>query len=508
MKTVQIAQLNKGRASSHYFHKSGTSILAPGTEIDDNALAALSHAGIEELIELSPFENISEFIFSCKYDKRTVSSLVIGEKTTSPIFDAKGTLLIDVGVVITKKIPATFESRGFSQIFLKKQPQELMMDQVMAYRRHFDKISQPGRTGEDLRKLEIGIQPQRVIRDKNLFTERGMALAQIEEVVPKGEPMEKLSVEHEKLELRTEEQKEEFTQIHADISKKFTKLIGRYTASHEIEAQVLGALASKLIGASLHDRTLFLNLANRVDDDGSHMIIHHPLNVTVLAINIGTVMGYDKEQILELAIGSFLHNVGMLQVPNKILNKQGKLTSPERLAVKKHALYGINLLQKVKNLPMSVPFIAYQAHERINGSGYPKGRGGDFIHPFAKIVGVADVFCALTGDRPQRKGLIPYVAMESVIRLCSKGELDGDVVRALLKHMSLFPIGSWVELENGNLGKVVDTNENDFTNPIISVMYKDNKRVDHHRINLKEEGIKIKKAFDGRPLQNDIMEGF
>jgi hypothetical protein len=90
-----------------------------------------------------------------------------------------------------------------------------------------------------------------------------------------------------------------------------------------------------------------------------------------------------------------------------------------------------------------VPLVSYQIHERINGSGYPRGRSEENIHPFARILYVADRYVSLTSLRPHRQPLTPYAAMETLLKSEEERGADPLVVRALLRVISLFPVVSW-----------------------------------------------------------------
>ena len=111
--------------------------------------------------------------------------------------------------------------------------------------------------------------------------------------------------------------------------------------------------------------------------------------------------------------------------------------------------------------------VAYQMHERANGSGYPRGRTIEQTHPLARIAAVADSFTALVSARPHRAGMLPYFAVEKLVRDTAKGLFDPQAVRGLLQAVSLFPIGSYVELNDGYVGRVIRSNAFDYTKPIV-----------------------------------------
>ncbi|WP_242976086.1 HD domain-containing phosphohydrolase [Desulfosporosinus sp. FKB] len=136
-------------------------------------------------------------------------------------------------------------------------------------------------------------------------------------------------------------------------------------------------------------------------------IYTHVLNVALLSAIIGLQLSYNENKLKNLILGALLHDLGKLQVPKEILNKPGILTEEERDVIKQHPLLGEEMLKDAR-LISSVLATIKEHHERWNGRGYPFGLKGQEIYQDAQIVAVADVYEALTADRPYRKGLPPY----------------------------------------------------------------------------------------------------
>jgi hypothetical protein len=114
--------------------------------------------------------------------------------------------------------------------------------------------------------------------------------------------------------------------------------------------------------------------------------------------------------------------------------------------------------------------ICYQVHEKIDGTGYPRGRQRDKIHPSARILHVADVYLALISARPFRKALMPYAAIECLLRQARAKMVDADAVRGLLHVLSLFPIGSLVKLSDGSTARVLRRNGSNYSSPIVLIV--------------------------------------
>lgn len=125
----------------------------------------------------------------------------------------------------------------------------------------------------------------------------------------------------------------------------------------------------------------------------------HCVNVCVLGVTMGKMLGYNKEQLRVLGIGLLLHDFGKTSIPLEILNKPGKLTDEEFKIIKTHPEQGLKKLNDLYTLEPQSKQIVLQHHERVNGRGYPQGLKENEIHDYAKITAIADVYDAVTSDR-------------------------------------------------------------------------------------------------------------
>ncbi len=160
----------------------------------------------------------------------------------------------------------------------------------------------------------------------------------------------------------------------------------------------------------------------------------HQRRVAKLACAIGREMGLPADQIQAIRVAAMLHDLGKIFVPTEILNKPGRLTDGELALIKTHPSTDHEILKTI-DFSCPVADIVAQHHERINGSGYPAGLGGDEILPEAKILGVADVVEAMSSSRPYRPALGAEEAMKEIVK--NKGVLyDPDVVTACVRLLT------------------------------------------------------------------------
>jgi HD-GYP domain-containing protein (c-di-GMP phosphodiesterase class II) len=157
----------------------------------------------------------------------------------------------------------------------------------------------------------------------------------------------------------------------------------------------------------------------------------HTDRVVEISKLIGWEMGLRENEIFNLEIGALLHDIGKVGIPDKILQKPGALKPEEIEKVREHPLKGKRMIQDISFLEQAVPHVLYH-HERFDGSGYPEHLVGEDIPMPSRIIAVADVFDAVTNDRPQRKRM----GFKDAVALIEKGagsQFDPEVVAAFLK---------------------------------------------------------------------------
>lgn len=138
--------------------------------------------------------------------------------------------------------------------------------------------------------------------------------------------------------------------------------------------------------------------------------VNHAINTAIYGTLIGKSLGYPVGEIKQLCFGCLVHDIGNIFVPPGVLNKEGKLTDEEFETMRTHTSQGAELLQSCGVAP-AVVAMAYQHHERVDGNGYPQKLKGSEIHPFAKIVAIADVYDAITSNRPHQEKMSAEEAM-------------------------------------------------------------------------------------------------
>jgi HD-GYP domain-containing protein (c-di-GMP phosphodiesterase class II) len=220
---------------------------------------------------------------------------------------------------------------------------------------------------------------------------------------------------------------------------------------------------------------------------------HYPSNQglrsAMLAASIGGSMGYDQQTLQRLIIGCLLHDAGMQSLREISVASSRVFSSRDFSEIAAHPLHTFELVgRELDTVAPETRMVAYQMHERCDGQGYPRGRSAKRIHPLAKIAAVADAFVALVSPRPHRDGLMPYYAIEHIIRDTRAGQFDPAVTRGLLRSVSLFPVGSSIAIGGEMVGKVVRTNPELYDRPMVEIRLRSKPKADPVVVDLSSYG--------------------
>jgi len=228
-------------------------------------------------------------------------------------------------------------------------------------------------------------------------------------------------------------------------------------------------LASKTLVGSVFRNVDALVSLTCIKDYSEHTYTHS-VNVCVLTLAIAHASGVTQEEADAIGIGGLLHDVGKAKIPLSILDKPGPLSDEERKIITSHPLYSEEILTQKGDIPDAAIAIATQHHEKVNGSGYPRGLTGDQMHPFGSMAAVADVYDALTAARPYKPGLPPHIALRVVFD--GKGtEFSNEVVDNFIKNLGIYPAGSFVKLNTGEMGVVAEVNPEDSLRPKVGIIF-------------------------------------
>ena len=217
----------------------------------------------------------------------------------------------------------------------------------------------------------------------------------------------------------------------------------------------------------------------KLQDKRNEYLFEHSVNVALLAMSTSSQLGLPSAEVVEIGLGALLQDVGMLSVPDDLRFAPRWLTGREREEIQRHPMYTLRHLEGLDGLSQTSLLIPYQTHERTDTSGYPGGHDLGTTYPMARLVAIADVYAALCSSRPQRNAYGPYEAMQTLLDDTHRGRFDGQAMRHFLDCVSLFPIGSYVRLNNGRAARVLRANPGHHTQPVVLLLDDDGRESDN-----------------------------
>jgi HD-GYP domain-containing protein (c-di-GMP phosphodiesterase class II) len=255
----------------------------------------------------------------------------------------------------------------------------------------------------------------------------------------------------------------------ADWYKLAEEELGRVRASVKLDQAFpidnLLKIATGIVGSLETSDHL---LAKSISGYTGTPIVMNMVNVAVMATKIGMAFNYRREELVRLALAGLLHDVGMIALPETLLAKAEKLTPQDRELMKQHPQYGYQILMKLGSSYEWLANVALQEHERWNGQGYPKGLKENQIHDYARIIGIVDIFDALMNARPYRRKLLPHEAVRELL-VTERTAFPSQVIKAFVQQFSVFPLGTSVLLNTGEVGVVIKLNPRFPLRPVIRV---------------------------------------
>lgn len=228
------------------------------------------------------------------------------------------------------------------------------------------------------------------------------------------------------------------------------------------------------------------DILERIEEDRDAFVCHactpyesdypsrHGFHFAGVAISIGVQLGLPHEELIELGIGCLIHDIGMESIGLTLFNNKSVLSPIQLQRLANHPVRAVAIAGRYGDrIGELSKVVAYQVHERNDGSGYPRGITAEQIHPLSKIAAVADALVGMLTRRKHRHAIQGYYVMAELLREMEEGKFDAKVMRALLNIASLYPLGSFVKLNNGCIGRVIRSGGDNFVRPTIELWHPD-----------------------------------
>jgi len=505
LRTIPLAEIpSEAPAAGPLYHKSGAVLVREGARLTPDLRERMERAGMAEVIALDEADDPERLRLELLGRKVALVDLPDGTAIRAEVRGAKGKLLVRPNAVLDAALRARLEHEGIQGFYVKRNPAELGLDELELFRAL-------GHTAVAPVVEEVSLRPLGSARVRNRRELTESRLQKLVDLEPErtSRPMAEGLVTEHRLRARPLAHRAAFLRRYVDLLAEVRALYGRLAAVPHEPWSAIDSIARGILACLRGDRELVVNLVN-MKARGEYLP-SHALHTAILAAAIGVSAQASAEEVYELAVAGLLARVGMLKVPEAVRSKAGRLTPQETTEARRAPALGLSLLRKVDRLPVRAAIASYQCMERVDGSGYPRALEAEGIHRISRIVAIADVYDALLAERPWRAALLPYRAMEALLQMVRERRLDGDLARVLLDAVSLFPLGSWVELSDGRVARVVAASGPLHTRPVVAALYGADgaplgggERIDLAR----RDDLSVVRPVDGDDLTVSTVEGW
>ncbi|ODB89030.1 hypothetical protein A3193_09550 [Candidatus Thiodiazotropha endoloripes] len=258
-------------------------------------------------------------------------------------------------------------------------------------------------------------------------------------------------------------------QVRLEAGRVITDIMADARLGKQIETERVTPVVEDMLASIFRNQDAFLGLTRIRQMD--QYTFEHSVSVSALMIAFAKKLQLDQSTIWELGVGGILHDVGKLQVPEKILNKPGRLTDQEFDVMRGHVGFGYKLIDEAESIPKRAQQVILQHHERLNGTGYPGRLSGEEISLYGKMAAIVDVYDAITSDRVYHKGKLPSLVLRQLVEWSDEGDFDAELVQRFIQCVGIYPVGSLVVLESQRLAVVVASPQKALLNPVLKVIY-------------------------------------
>jgi HD-GYP domain-containing protein (c-di-GMP phosphodiesterase class II) len=254
---------------------------------------------------------------------------------------------------------------------------------------------------------------------------------------------------------------------HRGTQATFKEVFNAVRANRTLDAKSVHQAVESMTESVLRNPDALL-LFSQLRQKGDY-IQSHALDTAVYMVSFGRFLQLPVEQISLLGYVGLMQDVGKLRVPDRILAKRERLTPDEMEQARRHVQHSVDILRETPGMPPQVAEFTWLHHERYDGSGYPRGIAGRDIGMVGSIAAIVDTFDALTGERPYSSAVSPSTALSMLYKW--RGTLfDAALVEQFIRCIGIFPLGSVVELNSGEVGIVIAQNTEKRLQPRVMVI--------------------------------------
>lgn len=290
--------------------------------------------------------------------------------------------------------------------------------------------------------------------------------------------------QHREIEFRS--QRTEIEGVMSTITEKLRHFSGK-------QADQLRTIPSKMLKMMIEDADQ--SLAIFTEGEAGDAFVRRAAQFAALTVNTAIELQIPENKIAHVGLAALLHDTGLLQLPDRLRFPTPDFAEFQRRKWQQHPLLTVESLANMHSLDDEVRELILQVHELPDGTGFPYGLTRQEINPLASILSIVDCYLSLTQPNAERAGICPHDAIAAMLLTGRNGRFDGATMRAFIRQLTLFAIGTRVELEDGRLATVLRRNEEHYHLPVVIL----DDGSDPTPVSLAEIGVSVK-----RPLPSDM----
>ncbi|MCW8931325.1 MAG: HD-GYP domain-containing protein [Gammaproteobacteria bacterium] len=274
---------------------------------------------------------------------------------------------------------------------------------------------------------------------------------------------------------------------YRDASSQTSAILDSIRLTGELNVHQVNQVVDDCVDSILRNDSALVWLTQIRNKD--NYTAEHSLRVCIYAIALGRELGFRELELQNIGVCGLLHDVGKVRIPENLLLKQENLTEEEVKIMQLHPVYGKKLLISKSGIYPGAVDVAYCHHERLDGSGYPRGITAERIPYYAKIIGILDSYDSMISDKPYSKGMTTLDACRHIYQ-CKDSLYDKTILGHFIHFIGIYAPGSLVEMNTGEVGIVIETNNEDGIKPkILLVLGSDKQEKNERIIDLKKGDI-------------------
>ncbi|MGC3966407.1 MAG: HD domain-containing phosphohydrolase [Pirellulales bacterium] len=322
------------------------------------------------------------------YKRIPLSMLTEGFILASAVHDDSLRLLLGPGMPITQELMAGLYKRGIRDVVVTE--------------KDWNRLTAFGATGR-ARKALPRHAPVDVVMQTDVTRALDGELAGIDaQITPSDNPFSQ-NITPRGAEAYDRRNMDVVLEQHQQCVDQVDDFLSRLQSGASVSSEVVRDVTKQALSRAKDDLDLFVCMGINPGDNNE--IAAHSTNVSVLAVAVGAMLGQDEEALTDLSMGCLVHNAGMLKIDESLYQSASLVDESEFVEIAKHPVIATDMLYKnMSRVSLGVRMIVYQMHERNDGSGYPRGRTAESIHPLSKIAAVADAYCAARFAPPAPPG--------------------------------------------------------------------------------------------------------